>query len=56
MNDLNGCTSFLLYQQVNVLPSHAEAVVNLRIHSAQTLQEVRDHTVAVEMLPLCSLA
>ncbi|XP_060794067.1 N-fatty-acyl-amino acid synthase/hydrolase PM20D1.2 isoform X2 [Neoarius graeffei] len=26
--------------KVNVLPSHAEAVVNLRIHSAQTLQEV----------------
>uniref|UniRef100_A0A8B9LNW7 Peptidase M20 domain containing 1, tandem duplicate 2 n=1 Tax=Astyanax mexicanus TaxID=7994 RepID=A0A8B9LNW7_ASTMX len=26
--------------KVNVLPSHAEAFVNLRIHSAQTLQEV----------------
>ena len=27
--------------QVNVLPSVAEAFVNLRIHSAQSLQEVR---------------
>lgn len=28
--------------KVNVLPPHAEAFVNLRIHSAQTLQEVMD--------------
>uniref|UniRef100_A0A4W4ELY8 Peptidase M20 dimerisation domain-containing protein n=1 Tax=Electrophorus electricus TaxID=8005 RepID=A0A4W4ELY8_ELEEL len=28
--------------KVNVLPSHAEAFVNLRIHPAQTLQEVLD--------------
>uniref|UniRef100_A0AAY4E3H9 Peptidase M20 dimerisation domain-containing protein n=1 Tax=Denticeps clupeoides TaxID=299321 RepID=A0AAY4E3H9_9TELE len=28
--------------KVNVLPSNAEAVVNLRIHSAQTLKEVLD--------------
>ena len=27
--------------QVNMLPSVAEAFVNLRIHSAQSLQEVR---------------
>lgn len=45
----------LSVKQVNVLPSHAEAVVNLRIHSAQTLQEVRDHPVAVEILTLRSL-
>lgn len=28
--------------KINVIPSHAEAYVNLRIHSAQTLQEVLD--------------
>ncbi|XP_053499242.1 N-fatty-acyl-amino acid synthase/hydrolase PM20D1.2 [Ictalurus furcatus] len=33
-------TMFNAGVKVNVLPSHAEAVVNLRIHSAQTLQEV----------------
>lgn len=40
--------------QVNVLPSHAEAFVNLRIHSAQTLQEVRGQTVALGALTLCN--
>ncbi|XP_017540116.1 N-fatty-acyl-amino acid synthase/hydrolase PM20D1.2 [Pygocentrus nattereri] len=33
-------TMFNAGVKVNVLPSHAEAMVNLRIHSAQTLQEV----------------
>lgn len=32
--------SFFFSSQVNIIPSLAEAYVNLRIHSAQTLQEV----------------
>ncbi|XP_066527810.1 N-fatty-acyl-amino acid synthase/hydrolase PM20D1.2-like [Hoplias malabaricus] len=35
-------TMFNAGVKVNILPSHAEAFVNLRIHSAQTLQEVLD--------------
>ncbi|XP_063064584.1 N-fatty-acyl-amino acid synthase/hydrolase PM20D1.2-like [Engraulis encrasicolus] len=35
-------TMFNAGVKVNVLPSYAEAVVNLRIHSAQSLQEVLD--------------
>lgn len=27
--------------QINVMPAYAEAFVNFRIHSSQTLQEVR---------------
>jgi len=30
------------------MPAYAEAFVNLRIHSAQTLQEVRGHNEATE--------
>ncbi|XP_028265605.1 N-fatty-acyl-amino acid synthase/hydrolase PM20D1.2 [Parambassis ranga] len=35
-------TMFNAGVKVNIIPSHAEAYVNLRIHSAQSLQEVLD--------------
>ncbi|KAM4610680.1 N-fatty-acyl-amino acid synthase/hydrolase PM20D1.2-like [Polymixia lowei] len=35
-------TMFNAGVKVNIIPSHAEAYVNLRIHSAQSLQEVMD--------------
>lgn len=50
MNNSAFCFSFNLksvystFLQVNIIPSLAEAYVNLRIHSAQTLQEVRTET------------
>lgn len=37
---------FLSLRQINVMPAYAEAFVNFRIHSSQTLQEVRGHAVA----------
>ena len=39
--DMTVSVTFSSTCQVNVLPSVAEAYVNLRIHSAQSLQEVR---------------
>lgn len=40
-----GCIKIKMYPsynlKVNVIPSHAEAVVNMRIHSAHSLKEVK---------------
>ncbi|XP_024915304.1 N-fatty-acyl-amino acid synthase/hydrolase PM20D1.2 isoform X2 [Cynoglossus semilaevis] len=54
-----GCIKIKMYPsynlKVNVIPSHAEAVVNMRIHSAHSLKEVLDHiesTVADERVKL----
>jgi len=46
---------FLFLLQINVIPSYAEAFVNFRIHSAQTLQEVRGHAEATAMTHSVSL-